>query len=213
MGDSPQDPSFEGDHPSIGVNPSFEGFAAESPGSVSLVWGRACFLPRSGDARNAGTSPITGVTRNRVSGNARESPLDRGAPPGNVLQNLTSPRRLCYKESVQVDPNMQLPREMWRFLIVLQGKCSRCPATADLVAHHRDEDKENNCLANGECLCRSCHAREHRTNTPLAAQSNNGGNPIVTFRLDRKIVANLERRGQSPGLLAKRLVTEWVAKR
>src|SRR4051812_5830704 len=30
-----------------------------------------------------------------------------------------------------------------------------------LLAHHRDRDRQNNRLENGECLCSACHGKEH----------------------------------------------------
>ena len=49
----------------------------------------------------------------------------------------------------------------WRREIRARGQCERCPNTERLHAHHKDRDKANNTLANGECLCVWCHADEH----------------------------------------------------
>lgn len=42
-----------------------------------------------------------------------------------------------------------------------RGACERCGKTERLHAHHKDRDKGNNTLANGECLCVWCHDEEH----------------------------------------------------
>jgi hypothetical protein len=49
----------------------------------------------------------------------------------------------------------------WTRIVHERGQCERCPATEYLHAHHKDRDKANNTLDNGECLCRDCHAEEH----------------------------------------------------
>lgn len=54
---------------------------------------------------------------------------------------------------------LTLPK--WREAVRARGQCERCPATEFLHAHHIDEDKTNNTLSNGECLCRDCHAEHH----------------------------------------------------
>lgn len=57
----------------------------------------------------------------------------------------------------------QIPRAAWTYLVKRRAgfACERCPRQENLVAHHRDDNKENNCLRNGECLCRACHNKEH----------------------------------------------------
>jgi hypothetical protein len=49
----------------------------------------------------------------------------------------------------------------WKKAIKASGVCQRCPATEFLHAHHKDRDRDNNVIENGECLCRDCHAEEH----------------------------------------------------
>lgn len=64
-----------------------------------------------------------------------------------------------------IDLEEQLPRPTWAFLVKRKANfsCERCKKENDLVSHHKDRNKENNCLSNGECLCRNCHSKEHWT--------------------------------------------------
>lgn len=57
----------------------------------------------------------------------------------------------------------QLPRSFWAVLVKRRAAfvCERCGSKHALVSHHKDSNKENNCLNNGECLCRTCHMKEH----------------------------------------------------
>lgn len=58
----------------------------------------------------------------------------------------------------------QLPRPLWQGLILYQSdyQCEGLgPHRGRLHAHHIDEDKTNNSLRNGRCLCIACHTREH----------------------------------------------------
>ena len=50
-----------------------------------------------------------------------------------------------------------------------RGQCERCPRTDCLCAHHIDEDRSNNTLENGECLCVWCHDEEHEAGGRIVA--------------------------------------------
>ena len=43
----------------------------------------------------------------------------------------------------------------------LPNICNRCGSTNYLVAHHIDENRENNELSNFEILCKKCHQKHH----------------------------------------------------
>lgn len=64
-----------------------------------------------------------------------------------------------------VDDDTLLPRSVWQFLVKLRADwmCERCNEQPErrLQAHHKDENKVNHRLSNGECLCLSCHAKHH----------------------------------------------------
>ncbi len=64
---------------------------------------------------------------------------------------------------IAVEENQLLIRSEWVSLVKLRAnrKCERCGSSNRPAAHHKDRDKMNNRLVNGECLCGSCHAREH----------------------------------------------------
>ena len=73
----------------------------------------------------------------------------------------------------EVDDEQLLPRGDWVILVKARAgwKCERCGATAPVEgngrnrrfhAHHKNHDDIDNRLANGECLCGSCHAEHHR---------------------------------------------------
>lgn len=71
--------------------------------------------------------------------------------------------------ALTLDPYEQIPnRRAWEWIVKkLAGfRCERCGNEpfdmTYLQAHHRDRNEENNCLANGECLCRACHNMEHK---------------------------------------------------
>jgi hypothetical protein len=54
----------------------------------------------------------------------------------------------------------------WRKKILSKGKCERCGRTENLEAHHiirwADYPKGRIDINNGMCLCRECHAKEHK---------------------------------------------------
>lgn len=59
----------------------------------------------------------------------------------------------------------QLPRPLWQGLVLYRAgyDCEGPgPHLGRLHAHHIDEDKQNNSLENGRCLCGACHTRTHR---------------------------------------------------
>jgi len=64
---------------------------------------------------------------------------------------------------LRVDLFEQLPHNTWVKLLKLMAKdrCEECGSEQNLHAHHMDKNTENNCLANGICLCASCHANWH----------------------------------------------------
>ena len=43
------------------------------------------------------------------------------------------------------------------------NECERCGSIENLLAHHRDEDRDNNELDNLEILCKGCHQKHHET--------------------------------------------------
>lgn len=68
------------------------------------------------------------------------------------------------KRRVLVAEDEMLSRAAWQWLVfrLAGNKCNRCGATeCELDAHHIDGNDKNNTLANGECLCKPCHARHH----------------------------------------------------
>jgi hypothetical protein len=62
-----------------------------------------------------------------------------------------------------------LPYPAWSYLVRRRAgfKCERCEKAVRLGAHHRDRDKKNCRLENGECLCASCHRAEHNNDPGL----------------------------------------------
>lgn len=64
------------------------------------------------------------------------------------------------------DENELLSRVMWKKLVKERADyyCEECGANSnhDLEAHHKDRDKTNNRLSNGQCLCRKCHRFLHK---------------------------------------------------
>ncbi len=79
----------------------------------------------------------------------------------------------------EINEDEQIEKSLWYPLVKLRANytCERCGNSAltleerrnengdgrkgdQLHSHHKDQNKENNCLANGECLCRSCHSKE-----------------------------------------------------
>lgn len=63
----------------------------------------------------------------------------------------------------EFEENEQIPWLPWVWLVKRRAgfRCERCPAVEGLQAHHKDRDRANCCLANGECLCKVCHDAEH----------------------------------------------------
>lgn len=57
----------------------------------------------------------------------------------------------------------QLPLRLWADLIkyIANYKCESCGSTIKLESHHLDKNTENNCIANGVCLCSGCHDFAH----------------------------------------------------
>ena len=43
-------------------------------------------------------------------------------------------------------------------------RCGYCNHIAAIVVHHKDRNRDNNCLENLEVLCANCHAIEHFSN-------------------------------------------------
>lgn len=66
-------------------------------------------------------------------------------------------------EIFMVGLDEQVSRSFWAVLVKRRAAfiCERCGSKNALVSHHKDSNKENNCLRNGECLCRTCHMKEH----------------------------------------------------
>lgn len=57
-----------------------------------------------------------------------------------------------------------LTRTEWGVLVKAKAgwSCERCGVRDVLLhSHHKDRDQKNNSLDNGECLCHSCHSKEH----------------------------------------------------
>lgn len=46
--------------------------------------------------------------------------------------------------------------------ILKKDKCEICGSKENLDVHHKDNNWNNNNLDNLECLCRSCHSKEHK---------------------------------------------------
>ena len=65
---------------------------------------------------------------------------------------------------IAVDVHAQLPLQTWRMLILAlaDGKCEKCSKPDQLHCHHIDGVRQNNCIANGMCLCGSCHVSWHK---------------------------------------------------
>lgn len=57
----------------------------------------------------------------------------------------------------------QLPHRFWIGLIkhIANYKCEACGSRNKLEAHHLDRNRDNNCVANGVCLCMECHDYAH----------------------------------------------------
>lgn len=64
---------------------------------------------------------------------------------------------------MNISTAVQLPDKLWRALVKFRAgyTCEECGTSEWLTAHHKDQDRENNCLANGVCLCRPCHNDVH----------------------------------------------------
>lgn len=64
---------------------------------------------------------------------------------------------------IAVDIHMQLPLQVWRILILslADGRCTHCSNPANIHCHHIDGVRQNNCIANGMCLCARCHTWWH----------------------------------------------------
>ena len=45
--------------------------------------------------------------------------------------------------------------------------CERCQSTENLLAHHKDHNRNNNELDNLEILCKKCHQKHHETRDSL----------------------------------------------
>lgn len=99
--------------------------------------------------------------------------------------------------TIEVDLDEQLPLRIWSQLVrwLAENICQDCEATGtvqEIHAHHIDENKKNNCLRNGVCLCSSCHARRHN-------RSGQKGNPskmgqVLSLDTRRKISEAAKRR-------------------
>lgn len=65
--------------------------------------------------------------------------------------------------NIPIDMYMQLSRRLWKLFVLClaDGKCHICGRTDWLAIHHIDEDKHNNCIANGMVLCFPCHNKWH----------------------------------------------------
>jgi hypothetical protein len=79
--------------------------------------------------------------------------------------------------TIEVDDDAQLSRRAWQELVYLRAgyRCELCGTRPDpavlverplkghrlvyLDAHHLNGDSKDNRLANGQCLCNSCHGR------------------------------------------------------
>lgn len=69
-----------------------------------------------------------------------------------------------YTHTVKFDIFEQIPHDAWVFLIkyIARFRCEACGAKfIDLEAHHLDKNHDNNCLANGVCVCKNCHVFFH----------------------------------------------------
>jgi len=60
------------------------------------------------------------------------------------------------------DPRVRV----WRKQVLSKGQCELCGTTVNLEAHHKikwaDWPQGRIDLQNGQCLCHSCHTKEHR---------------------------------------------------
>jgi len=67
------------------------------------------------------------------------------------------------KITIEFDIFEQLTHTAWRrvILIIAKDKCEICGDPDNLHCHHIDQNSSNNCIANGMCLCGSCHAKLH----------------------------------------------------
>ena len=74
---------------------------------------------------------------------------------------------------------------LWRKAINDRGACERCPRTERLHAHHKDRDRSNNVLENGELLCVWCHDEEHNKGGALVALDAKVRNPSEETRRKR----------------------------
>ncbi len=75
-----------------------------------------------------------------------------------------------------------LTRSQWKSQVRERGACERCGRTERLHAHHIDEDRENNTLENGECLCVWCHDDHHGRGGSLVAWDEVTRNPSAETR-------------------------------
>lgn len=76
---------------------------------------------------------------------------------------ITDAENTLASEIFIIDIDEQIARTAWTYLVRRKAdfKCEVCFSELQLISHHIDENKENNCLKNGKCLCRSCHGKLH----------------------------------------------------
>ena len=67
------------------------------------------------------------------------------------------------KIELEFDLFEQLPPHIWKqiTLHLADYECEECDNKENLKAHHIDQNRKNNTIVNGRCLCASCHQRTH----------------------------------------------------
>ena len=90
---------------------------------------------------------------------------------------------------LEVEFNELLPERVWRWAVkrLAEYTCERCGKVGKAGksdAHHKDGDRSNNRLSNGECLCRQCHTQHHKDARALLR-------PAIEYKFSEEHRSNL----------------------
>jgi len=84
----------------------------------------------------------------------KQIPWNKGKTDIYSKETLEKMRRAKYKTGIR-----HYRKKLFASVDVVA--CNRCSSVDNLLAHHIDEDRNNNKLDNLEIICKSCHAKEH----------------------------------------------------
>ena len=91
---------------------------------------------------------------------------------------------------IEIDDQLMFSGEgriAWAWLVRYKAglACEECGSSERLHAHHIDRNAKNSTLANGECLCQSCHTKRHWREDPsyrekcVEAMSKHWSDPVL----------------------------------